>query len=109
VAEAERERIVTPAEAGGWNVRDPRSSRISSHHQTVEEAVVRAQEILLQAGGGRWILCNAAGHEVARVDVAPTWSNPWRVSADLDESVEAAEESCLAERRSGWLKFRSGR
>lgn len=49
---AKNRRFVVNHPDGGWAVRAPRSERVSSRHQTQNEAEVRAKEIVGKLGGG---------------------------------------------------------
>lgn len=43
---------VRPNAAGGWDVVTPGSGRITSRHQTQQEAIARARQIVDSPGGG---------------------------------------------------------
>jgi len=45
------ERHVVPNSKGGWDIKKPNATRISSHHETQAEAEARAKEILARGGG----------------------------------------------------------
>ena len=58
---ARNERHIVPNHDGGWDVRKPGASRVSSHHETQAEAEKRAKEILSHSGGGEAIIHNQKG------------------------------------------------
>lgn len=45
-------RHVTPNPKGGWDVQKPGASRASTHHDTQNDAINRAREIVTNEGGG---------------------------------------------------------
>jgi len=55
------ERHVVPNPKGGWDVRAPKASRSSSHHDTQAEAEARAKQILSKNGGGEAIIHDQKG------------------------------------------------
>jgi hypothetical protein len=61
----DRERVVERGTEGGWSVRAPDAARVSSYHARQNEAVARAKTILRQAGGGKWSVRDAQGHEIS--------------------------------------------
>lgn len=52
---SDNDRHVVPHADGGWDVKAPHAERASSHHDTQAEAVVRAREIIENAGGGELV------------------------------------------------------
>ena len=46
------DRYVVRSPDGGWDVKGPKASRASSHHDTQADAEVRAKEIVSNLGGG---------------------------------------------------------
>lgn len=55
------DRHVVPNPEGGWNVEKPDATRVSSHHATQKEAVARAHEIVVNAGGGEILVHDTDG------------------------------------------------
>jgi uncharacterized protein YdaT len=47
---------VVPNADGGWDVTREDAERVSSHHDTQDEAIARAHEIVLNAGGGEVVI-----------------------------------------------------
>jgi hypothetical protein len=47
---------VVPTGAGGWGVTREHGERASSHHDTQQEAIARAHEIVANAGGGEVVV-----------------------------------------------------
>ena len=54
-------RIVGPRPDGKWQVKAPRASRASSVHQTQQDALDRARDILSNDGGGELTVQNRQG------------------------------------------------
>jgi predicted RNase H-like HicB family nuclease len=52
---SDNDRHVVPHADGGWDVKAPHAERASSHHDTQEEAIDRAREIIENAGGGELV------------------------------------------------------
>jgi predicted RNase H-like HicB family nuclease len=52
---SDNDRHVVPHADGGWDVKAPHAERASSHHDTQAEAIVRAREIIENAGGGELV------------------------------------------------------
>lgn len=52
---SDNDRHVVPHSDGGWDVKAPHAERASSHHDTQADAIVRAREIVANAGGGELI------------------------------------------------------
>ena len=52
---SDNDRHVVPHADGGWDVKAPHAERASSHHDTQAEAIVRAREIIGNAGGGELV------------------------------------------------------
>jgi hypothetical protein len=91
-------RVVAPRERG-WDVLHADGKEVSSHHKTLEEAIVRAQEILLQMGGGQWIVRDQKGREVGRGGVLASWTHPWEgqeLRAGLNAAVKRRGQSSSA-------------
>jgi hypothetical protein len=63
-------RHVVPSKAG-WDVKAPGASRVSSHHQTQADAILRAKEILRLAGGGETVIHGRDGRIHDSDTVAP--------------------------------------
>jgi predicted RNase H-like HicB family nuclease len=59
---ASERRHVVPNADGGWDVKAPRASRASSHHETQAQAEARAKEILGNVGGGEAVIHRPDGH-----------------------------------------------
>ncbi|TYL45714.1 DUF2188 domain-containing protein [Nocardioides sp. BGMRC 2183] len=51
-----RNRHVVPNAEGGWDVRAPEAERASDHLDTQEQAIMRAREIVANAGGGEVVI-----------------------------------------------------
>jgi Uncharacterized protein conserved in bacteria (DUF2188) len=62
-------RVVSRNEAEGWDVRDPTSDRVSSHHLTFADAVAWAIDIVKNAGGGEVVLKGARGAEPEELEI----------------------------------------
>ena len=58
---ARNERHIVPNREGGWDVKRPGASRVSSHHGTQAAAKQRAKEILSRDGGGEAVIHNRSG------------------------------------------------
>lgn len=52
VAKGNERRHVVANPKGGWDVKKPGSSRVSTHADTQQEAVARARDIVRNQGGG---------------------------------------------------------
>ena len=65
------ERHVTPDAKGGWNVKAPGGDRASSHHDTQQQAIERAREILGNDGGGEIVIHDRHGRIRDADTVAP--------------------------------------
>ena len=72
---ARNERHIVSDPEGGWNVRKPNTSRVSSHHATQAEAEARAKEILSHSGGGEAVIHNREG-KIRDSDTVPPGNDP---------------------------------
>lgn len=52
MAKGGERRHVIPNPNGGWDIKKPGSSRVSTHTDTQKDAIDRAREIVHNAGGG---------------------------------------------------------
>lgn len=80
---SDNDRHVVPHADGGWDVKAPHAERASSHHDTQAEAIVRAREIVENAGGGELITHGMDGRiresdtvAAARHDIQPDVEQP---------------------------------
>lgn len=71
-----RNRHIVPAPGGGWNVEGPHASRVSAHTRTQAEAIVRAREIVHNAGGGEVVTHNRHG-VIRDSDTVPPGNDPF--------------------------------
>lgn len=65
------DRHVVPDPDGGWNVRKPGASRSSSRHNTQQDAIDRARDIVGRAGGGEVVIHRRDGKIRDSDTVAP--------------------------------------
>ena len=65
-------RHVVPSAAGGWDVVRPGASRTSAHFATQAEAILRAKEIVHNAGGGELVIHGKDGRIRGSDTVAPS-------------------------------------
>lgn len=56
VRRADSSREVVPDRAGGWNVVQPGSDRVFSHHDTQSDAIDRGRQVVRDAGGGELVI-----------------------------------------------------
>jgi hypothetical protein len=64
-------RHVVPNREGGWDIKAPGAQRASSHHANQADAILRAREIVRQAGGGETIIHGRDGRIRDADTVAP--------------------------------------
>ena len=74
------ERHVLPSKAGGWDVVAPGASRTSAHSATQAEAILRAKEIVHNAGGGEVVIHGKDGRIRSSDTVAPSNESSRRAS-----------------------------
>lgn len=72
-----RRRDVTPSSKGGWDVREPGSSRASSHHDTQQKAIDAGRRVLKNQGGGELRIKGRDGR-VREQDTVPRGNDPRR-------------------------------
>jgi hypothetical protein len=80
---SDNDRHVVPHADGGWDVKAPHAERASSHHDTQAEAIVRAREIIGNAGGGELVTHGMDGRiresdtvAAAQHDIQPAVEQP---------------------------------
>jgi hypothetical protein len=69
------DRHVVPNPSGGWDVKKPGSKRASSHESTQADAVVRARDIVRNAGGGEVRIHDRKGR-IRDSDTIPPGNDP---------------------------------
>jgi hypothetical protein len=84
-------RVVARNRRGGWDVRAPRSKRISSHHWTREDAIAWAKDIVRNAGGGQVVAEEGRGGETHEIDVDPPRGQRILFSRKTDEALYPAD------------------
>ncbi len=68
-------RDVVPNPEGGWDVTKPGASRVSSHHNTQEEAIDRGRDIVANDGGGELRIHGRNGR-IRDSDTIPPGNDP---------------------------------
>lgn len=70
-----KDRHVVPNPEGGWDVRKPGASRASTHHDTQQQALDRAREIVANNGGGE-VRTHGRDGRIRDSDTIPPGNDP---------------------------------
>jgi predicted RNase H-like HicB family nuclease len=97
---SDNDRHVVPHADGGWDVKAPHAERASSHHDTQAEAILRAREIIGNAGGGELVTHGMDGR-IRESDTVAAAGHDIQEAVEIQEAVdiqEAVEQPAVVDR-----------